>query len=280
MQKKSRINKKIVAAAVVIVVVFLVLAINKNIKDRERERITYDGLGEETEEQNYPVSGLNQDYYFTDECGFKGYDDGSTTYKRGIDVSEHQGEIDWVKVKEAGVQFAYIRAGFRTYDHGNLREDICFRYNIENAIANDIDVGVYFFSQAINVEESIEEARFVVDLIKDYDISLPVAHDMEDIAWAASRIDILDRDTKTEIADAFCAIIENYGYDSIIYANASWLLTELNIFKLSGRKIWLANYTDKTLYPFRYEFWQYSDSGTIEGIPEKVDLDIMYIREE
>ena len=275
---RIRDHKLVFGSAAVIIIVFLILSVLKNKSDEAK--LNYNGLGEETDELSYPLSELDNDSFFIDDYSFRSYDDGITTSKRGIDVSEHQGEIDWTKVKDAGVEFAFIRVGYRTYDQGNLKEDSCFRYNIENALANGIDVGVYFFSQAITVEESIEEAKYTIELISDYDITLPIAHDMEEVTFISDRIYHLTRDEKTEIADAFCAIIENYGYDSLVYGNPSWLMTELNIFKLSNRKVWLANYTDVSRYPFRYEIWQYSESGIVDGIDTNVDLNIMFLREE
>ena len=266
----------VIYSALIIVFIFLALYIYKGIKDAQK--LIYDGLNEEIAEESYPLYGLKQTGFFQDEYNFKSYDDGVITSKRGIDVSEHQGEIDWAMVKEEGVEFAFIRAGYRTSELGIIYEDAYFKYNIENAIANGIDVGVYFFSQAISVDESIEEAKFTIDLLQDYDISLPIVHDMEEVVREEDRIKDLTRDERTEIADAFCEIVENYGYDSMIYGNPSWLLTEINILKLSDRKIWLAHYSDTTLYPFRYEIWQYTDSGMLEGISEPVDLNIMFIR--
>lgn len=269
-------NRMTISAIAIVLLVFAVASIIKNMNDSEK--LVYSGPQEEVEESSYPLSELHYSYYYQDEYNFKSYDDGTITSRRGIDVSEHQGEIDWSLVKESGVEFAFIRAGYRTYDQGNLKEDAYFRYNIDNAIANGIDVGVYFFSQAITVDESIEEAKYVTELVEGYDLALPIAHDMEEVTGSDDRINNLTTDERTEIADAFCEVVENYGYDSIIYANPSWILSHLNIFKLSNRKIWLAHYAESTPYPFRYEFWQYSDSGIVDGINEPVDLNIMYIR--
>ena len=272
-----RRNRVVISAVILIGFVFGAIVVVRDMIDRDR--LIYNGLNDEAvEEEKYPESGLQYKYFFQDEYNFKSYDDGSITSKRGIDVSEHQGEINWHEVKKAGVEFAYIRAGYRTSETGSLREDACFRYNIEQAIANGIEVGVYFFSQATTVEESIEEAKFTVDLVELYPLDLPIAHDMEEVIGSEDRVNDLTNDERTEIADAFCEIVENYGYESIVYANPSWLISKLNIFKISSRKIWLAHYAESTPYPFRYEIWQYSDSGVVDGIPELVDLNIMFVR--
>ena len=240
---------------------------------------TYPGLEVPEEYQDYEASDLDSSGFFTDEYSFRSYNDGKTTSKRGIDVSEHQGAIDWEKVKAAGVEFAYIRLGYRTYDGGNIYLDSRYRENIEGALNNGIEVGVYFFSQAINVDEAIDEAVFTVDNIKGYDVSLPIAFDMEEVTGTLDRIADLSRDEITEISDAFCTIVENYDYDSIIYTNPYWAFYKLNLPRLLKRKLWLAHYSDESLFAYKCDIWQYSESGTIDGIGEKVDLNIMFVRD-
>ena len=229
-------------------------------------------------DMEFPLSDLDPDSYFVDDYSFRSYSDGKITSKRGIDVSEHQGEINWSKVKEAGVDFAFIRIGYRTYDQGNIKDDYYFKYNIENAKANGIDVGVYFFSQAIDVDEAIEEAKYVIKKLKPYDLDLPVAFDMEEVSGFMDRIYWMSKEDVTAVADAFCDTIEKKGYDSIIYTNPSWTHRKLDLQMLVDRKIWLANYTERTTFPYRFEFWQYSETGTVDGIDSNVDLNIMFVR--
>lgn len=270
-----RKHKYLIIAILLLVIFFSITRALISMDQSEKRK--YDGLKEEAD-YNYPLSGLFDEYYYTDEYYFRSYDDGNITSKRGIDVSEHQGQIDWAMVKEAGVQFAFIRCGYRTLDLGNLREDARFHENIQGAIDNGIDVGVYFFSQAISVDEAMDEAVYAVELVKGYDLSLPIVYDMEETLDSSSRIEELTLTQRTEFADAFCTVVENYGYDSMVYGNPTWLLTKINLLQLKDRKIWLANYADSTAYPFRYEIWQYSDSGWVDGVDTPVDLNIMFIR--
>ena len=230
------------------------------------------------EDVEYPLTDLKDDAFFVDKYSFRSYDDGVIKSRRGIDVSEHQGEINWAMVKEAGVEFAYIRIGYRTYDQGNIKDDYYFKYNIENAKANGIDVGVYFFSQAIDVDEAKEEAKYVVKKLKSYDLDLPVAFDMEEVTGFMDRIYWMSKEEVTEVTDAFCQVIEKNGYDSIIYTNPSWTHRKLDLLKLASRKLWLANYTEHTTFPYKFDFWQYSETGRVDGINANVDLNIMFIR--
>ena len=283
--KKGKSNKKswkktaifwgrVLLAAVIGIAFFLFIQRQEHLYEYPDVKI------EEYDESDieYPLSDLDSNSYFVDEYSFRSYNDGKITSRRGIDISEHQGEINWSKVKEAGVDFAFIRIGYRTYDQGNIKDDYYFKYNIENAQANGIDVGVYFFSQAIDRDEAIEEAKYVIDKLKSYDLELPVAFDMEEVTGFMDRIYWMSKEDVTAVADAFCEEIEKNGYDSIIYTNPSWTHRKLDLLKLTSRKIWLANYTEHTTFPYRFEFWQYSETGTVDGINANVDLNIMFIR--
>lgn len=281
--KKSKYNKKkknkdisiIIISAILLLLTLILVFFLKGIKDLEK--MAYEGLPVVSEEDNYPSSELDSSKFFTDEYGFKGYEDDKYTYKRGIDVSEYQLDIDWARAKEAGVEFAFIRAGYRTADRGKLYKDPYFEKNIEAAKENGILVGVYFFSQAINVDEAKEEAKFVVDAIGDYELDLPVAFDFEEVSGDTDRIANLPKETITECADAFCSVIENYGYDSIIYLNPSYSVFKYSMSQIAHRDIWLAHYTNKTWFKHKYLFWQYSKTGRVDGIDWDVDLDIMIV---
>ena len=279
LKKKAIFLARILAVTVVATVLFLFIQYLQN-------RSGYDNvipLDEEDvtdETKEFPVSELDQDSYYKDDFGFRSYDDGTVKSKRGIDVSEHQGSIDWAKVKESGVEFAFIRLGYRTYDNGNIKEDAYFEENMNGAAANGIEVGVYFFSQATTPDEAVEEAKFVIKKLKGYKIDLPIAFDMEEVTSFFDRIHGLHRDEVTEITEAFCKELDKKGYESIIYTNPSWTHKKLDLTQLTHRKLWLANYTDVTTFPYRYEIWQYTENGIIEGIAGHADLNIMYIRKE
>lgn len=197
----------------------------------------------------------------------------------GIDVSVYQGTIDWTKVSKSGIDFAMIRAGYRGYgDKGVLVEDSMFSKNVLGAKANKIDIGIYFYTQAINVEEAKEEAKFVVNLIKKYgiDVKYPVAIDTELSPIGTGRADSISKEKRTEIVKAFCETIKQLGYKPMVYANKYWLYDNLNIQQISQYDIWLAHYTDKTDYKYSYTMWQYTSTGKVDGITGNVDKSYCY----
>lgn len=198
--------------------------------------------------------------------------------KTGIDVSYYQEEIDWQKVKAAGIEFAIIRVGFRGYVSGTLVLDSQYANNIKGATEAGIDVGLYFFTQAVTVEEAVEEANFVLDNIGDYDIKYPIVIDTEaiDDTSARSQNANLSPDELTDICIAFCDTIDAAGYHSSIYASKNWFLTQLNLERLENYDKWLAHYTDVTSYPFEFDIWQYTDKGTVDGINGNVDMNLCF----
>lgn len=192
----------------------------------------------------------------------------------GIDVSKWNGTINWSAVKNAGVSFVIIRCGFRGSTQGALVQDAKFKENIEGAIAAGLNVGVYFYTQAVNEVEAVEEASMVLQLVKNYRISYPIFIDTEK---SGGRADKISAATRTAICKAFCETIRNGGYTPGIYASKSWFLDNLNMSQLSGYKIWLAQYSKAPTYTGRYDLWQYSDKGTIPGISGSVDVNYSYL---
>ncbi len=204
--------------------------------------------------------------------------DARYTYRTGIDVSHHDGDIDWKSAKEAGIEFAILRIGYRGYGaEGLLNEDKKFREYIVGAKEAGLDVGCYIFSQAINVEEAEEEAQLVLDVLKDYEIDLPVVYDPESILEANARTDYVSGEQFTENAVSFCEKIRAAGYQPMIYCNMMWEAYELDLKKLSDYPIWYADYEPLPQTPYRFDFWQYSNSGVVPGISDSVDLDIQLI---
>ena len=195
--------------------------------------------------------------------------------KVGIDVSKWNKEIDWDKVKNAGVEFAIIRAGYRGSVTGSIVPDPYFEANMRGAAAADIPVGVYFFTQATNEVEAIEEASAMVNWIKEHKIEFPVFIDTEG-AGGNGRADGLDRETRTLVCEAFCRTIENAGYEAGIYASRHWYNNNLDMDKLEDYFIWLAEYREAPLYQGYYHMWQYTSKGKIDGIEGNVDLNIAY----
>lgn len=192
----------------------------------------------------------------------------------GIDVSKHNGNIDWNAVKNSGVDYVVIRCGYRGSATGVLVEDPKFKSNIQGATAAGLKVGVYFFSQAVNEVEAVEEASMTISLIRNYKITYPVFLDVE---AANGRADNLDSATRTQVIKAYCETIRNSGYTAGVYANKTWLSSKLNVGSLGSYRIWLAQYASAPTYSGRYEMWQYSSQGKISGISGNVDLNVSYL---
>lgn len=194
----------------------------------------------------------------------------------GIDVSTFQGEIDWVQVKEAGIEFAMIRVGFRGYGStGSLNEDARAKQNYAGATEAGIKVGVYFFSQAITPEEAKEEAEYVLELIKDWQVDMPVVFDWECLADDYRTIDV-DSRTLTDCAKAFCNTVEAAGYDSMIYFNPEQSRYAMNLEELVDYGFWLAMYSEYMTYEYKIDMWQYTKTGSVPGISGNVDINLYF----
>ncbi len=197
----------------------------------------------------------------------------------GIDVSKHNGSIDWNAVKNSGVSYVIIRCGYRGYTQGSLIIDPKFEQNIKGATAAGLKVGVYFFSQAVDEVEAVEEASFVLDAVKGYRISYPIFLDVEysGASGHKGRADNLGRAERTAVCRAFCATVSSGGYTAGIYANKTWLETMLDPGQLSAYKIWLAQYAASPTYGGRYDLWQYKSTGKVSGISGNVDMNLSYM---
>lgn len=194
----------------------------------------------------------------------------------GIDVSEHQGDIDWNAVKNAGIEFAIIRVGYRTYGGGEITLDTTFEQNLRNADAAGIKTGVYFFSQAIDPEEAIEEADAVIDAIRPYNITYPVIFDWELIVGDSARTDAMTVDNLADACISFCERVKSAGYTPMIYQNKNTTMFKLDLPKLKDYDFWLAEYGDKPTYYYDYQMWQYSSTGKVPGINGEVDMNISF----
>lgn len=207
----------------------------------------------------------------------KYYEEGKQTSFVGTDISKYQDYVDFVKLKKAGVDFVMLRVGARGYGSGQLVLDEYFTDNIKRATDAGLDVGVYFFSQAVNEAEAVEEANMVLQNIKDYQITYPVAFDMEYIANDTSRIDNLSKTEKTTITKTFLDTIKNAGYIPMIYGNKEWLIKYVDMSKLTAYDVWLSQQQDIPDYPYKFSMWQYSNSGTLDGIAGYANLNISFI---
>ena len=227
----------------------------------------------------YDFSCLTTD----EETGYKSFRDekNGVTARMGIDVSEFQGEeIDWKQVKKSGVEFAIIRLGYRAYgESGDLVLDAMYEQNIREASKAGIDVGVYFFSQAISAAEAVEEAEFVLDHVKKYDITGPVVYDTEEIKWDAARTDENTKQEFTNYCKVFCDTVSHAGYDPMIYSNMEWMAFTLDMEELSEYDFWYADYCEIPQCPYDYKIWQYSESGAAPGISANVDLNLWFEKE-
>lgn len=215
---------------------------------------------------------------FVSDGGFISYTGSEYEALRGIDVSEHQGEIDWKGVASEGVDFAMIRAGYRGYSQGGLYEDAYFLPNIDGAAANGIDIGVYFFSQAVTPEEAVEEAEYLLKLIQDYrlEVTMPVVFDWENIDNDDARTDGLDGAALTDCAAAFCERIRQAGYEPAVYAYRYLAYFLYDLPRLKDYTLWIGAVGEVPDFYYKHDIWQYSAGGTVKGIDGPVDLNLYF----
>ena len=198
---------------------------------------------------------------------------GEVVSRVGIDVSEHNGTIDWDKVAADGIDFAYIRIGYRGTDAGNVTNDEMYEENLSGARDAGLDIGVYFFSQATTEDEAREEADYVIEQLDGYVPDYPIAFDLEASASDGTRIEGLTNDELTAIAEAFCDEIEGAGYHATVYGSRADL-AYFDLSTLSDYGFWYAEYSDQPSMALRCGIWQYTDSGSVDGIDGDVDLDL------
>ena len=228
-----------------------------------------------------PESSLNPEDFTWQEDGTIDYTGGR--YLTGIDVSSHQGKINWKKVSKQ-VDFAMIRGGYRGYTEGTLARDTAFRYNIGHALKNGLKVGVYFFSQALNPEEAAEEARYLLKLIRKYDVTLNVAYDweyIENVEPGSARTEQVTRETVTQCAAAFCETVAAAGYTPAIYCNGMLGYLSYDLSQLPDVEIWYADFDNVSPdFAYRIRMWQYTDAGTLPGVEGKVDYNLCFLDQE
>lgn len=212
------------------------------------------------------------------EKGIKYTGDKRYSIRRGVDVSEYQGTVDWERVKAAGYEFAMLRIGYRGYGTvGSLYVDAMFHENIVGAKAAGFDVGVYIFSQAVNEEETLEEAAFVLENLNGYELELPVVFDPERIRDDTARTDEVTGKQFTKNAVLFCEKIKEAGCQPMVYTNLVWEAFEFDMRELANYPIWYADYEPAPQTPYQFTFWQYSEKGQVDGIEGAVDLNVQFI---
>lgn len=210
---------------------------------------------------------------------FKDYvkEDGSIS-KRGVDVSEHQGNINW-EAASSEIDFAIIRLGYRGYGSGRIVKDSFYETNMQGATENNLPVGVYFYSQALTYEEGVEEANYVLNNLGDYDLDYPIILDREDPMQDDARTNNLSVDQHTQAALGFMETIKNAGHETMIYTNRLYYALYLDLEEIYKYPIWYAQYADEPDWPHEFDIWQYTDSGEISGIAGPVDLNLQMIED-
>ncbi len=212
-----------------------------------------------------------------DSDRFKNYVEDDGTMKRvGIDVSEHQGVINWETVSRE-VDFAFVRLGYRGYANGNMVTDAYYSTNMQGAIANNVPVGVYFYSQATSYEEGVEEANYVLSQLGDYNLSYPIVLDREDPMQEDARTNNMSVEQHTQAALGFLETIEAAGRSTMIYTNQMYYALYLDLEQIYKYPVWFAQYANEPVWPYEFSIWQYSESGEVPGIYGPVDMNIEMI---
>ena len=250
-----------------------------DLNDGKHVKVTYRDGSEEWITISDKIEKNNYDFTNLVESGgkLKYMADGKNISFMGIDVSRYQKDIDFSRIKEQGIDFVMIRVGARGYKNGNIVMDEYFEKNLNSAIEAGLDVGVYFYSQAINVSEAEEEANIVLAAIAEKKITYPVAFDMEYVENDTARIDTLTRDEKTLITAAFVNKIKEAGYRPMIYGNKEWLLKRIDVSKFTTSAFWLSQDDEHPDYPYKYDIWQYTTEGELYGIDGAVDMNICFV---
>lgn len=282
LRDKKFIPYYILAAALILFAVTIVLVISVTNSNTEpttttQEQTTIFMNGEVPYYPDIPASAYLQESFSMKDDRII-YNDNSVSYTTGIDVSAFQGDIDWKAVKNDGIDFAIIRVGLRGYGSaGNIREDDNARKNLINAAEAGLQTGVYFYSQAITPEEALEEAEFVLDIIKNYKIDAPVVFDWENEPGIGMRTDNLDSNTLTQCAIAFCEKVKDAGYTPAIYFNLTDAYVRYNLDKIKDYVFWYAQHEGESpKFYYTYSIWQYSNTGKVKGINGTVDLNICF----
>ncbi|MBD5133916.1 MAG: hypothetical protein HDT38_05540 [Clostridiales bacterium] len=230
--------------------------------------------------EDVPPTPFSREQFSRDEKSRVIYSGGYFT--QGIDVSGHKGEIDWQAVAGDGIDFAIIRAGNRLYGKdstGAVNEDSWFDKNMQGAIAAGLDVGAYFFSNAITVEEAIEEADLLISKLEPYReyVTYPVICDWEFLGGSQSRAYGVDAEVITKCVDAFCRRVEEAGYQPMFYFNAYCGYVKFDLSRLTQYPFWFAEYSNAPTFRYDFQMWQYSSKGKVAGISSDVDMDLCFI---
>ncbi len=262
-RKKSKINYKILIPIILVPLLITVILLVENKKDKQEEVIEIPMAGQ------YLVANFDTSKkYYT-------YNDDTYTSMVGIDVSEHNGSIDFKKVKESGIEFVFIRIGWRGYTEGGIYKDDMFESYYQDAKENNLKIGIYFFSQAASTDEAKQEALFVKETLGDKTIELPIVYDYETVEDEDGRANNLTLEEVSNNTKAFFSILEN-KYQVMLYANTP-LLKLYSQELLDKYPLWYAQFHHTPETDTNFNIWQYSETGEVEGIEKPTDLNIMMI---
>ena len=277
--KTALILVTVILTALVTALVIGLLSKNEPVDPHKGQVYIYDGFDWiwMTPLESVPANELTEDL-FSSNGGRIEYTGSDYDVLRGVDVSEHQLDIDWKQVAASGVDYAYIRVGWRGYTEGGLFEDAYFERNIQGALDAGLHVGVYMFSQAVTVQEAIEEADFVLERIGKYNVTLPVVFDWEKIEAAEARSHGLTMELRTDCARAFCETVKSAGYVPCVYFNRNLGYYGYDLTRLTDYEFWFS--LPESEFPNFYyacDMWQYSFTETVPGIAEPTDMNLWFI---
>ena len=278
-RKKRRRNARNTGiAAIILVLLALMLVFMMGLRILLRAGLTQEEPTRVTAvaQETMPPCYVSKEFLGT-ENGYKTYQSEELTAKLGIDVSVYQGSIDWETVAESGVEYAILRAGYRGYAEGEIGVDEYLQYNLEQTELYGIDIGIYFFSQAMTEAEARNEALEVLKLVKGYDIKYPIYFDWEPVSDGDARTASISSSELTRCAQAFCQTIESAGYRAGIYFNLELASHYYHLKDLKEYTFWLAEYQDTPSFPYAFDMWQYTSSGEVPGISTIVDLNLSFL---
>ena len=266
-KRKRKLNRKncliLFAGISLFLILFIVFLFESNKPD-----ITY--------LSDIPLNNYQKDkFYYQDNLLY--YQDNNYTSTAGIDISAHNQEVDFKKLKANGFSFVFIRLGYRGYTEGGLFLDEKFNDYYREAKDSGLDIGIYFFSQAINENEALEEAKFVLKNLRNKELDLPIVYDYEEIDYSNSRMAHLGRKERSLNALSFLNYIKDSGHEVLLYTNQDWINNYYDLELLGQFPIWFAQYDKLPSFPYHYEYLQYSESGEIDGVKGKADLNICSI---
>ena len=252
--------------------------------DKEYDKDNYYAIEDDNGKKTYyeiikdvPRNDYNLENNLINENGLLTYKDSKRESVKGVDLSKYNGTVDFTKLKEAGVGFAMLRLASRGYGSGKISLDEKFVEYAQNAQVAGIQIGAYFYSQAVNENEAVEEANYIVGAISGFNVKYPVAIDIERVSGDEARTDKLTNKERTSIVKMFCDTVKGYGYKPIIYASSEMLVGGLDLKELQDYDVWLADEKIPTDYPYRFGMWQYNTKGHIDGLTADIDLDISFI---